>query len=1130
MAYTITTPQRSVLTRAQDQLRSFWLSLSLTNPSDARKLAGLSVGGTSAAGVPVNEHTAFNLSAVWSAVGLISGHTAVVPLNHYKRLEKGGKERVRKSNINRMFHVAMNPEMSAFVGRETLQAHVMLWGNGYAEIEWDGAGRPLYLWPIEPSRVTARRNALGQVEYVVWNPSRPNSIVPAEDMLHIPGLGFDGITGYSVVSIARESFGLGMAAERFGNVFFGEGSTFGGILAHPGELSPEAKKGIRDDIEKQHKGVERAHRFLVLEEGMKYERIGIPPNDAQFLETRKFQIEEVARWFNLPPHKLKHLERSTNNNIEHQGIEYYTDTLLPWYVRWEQEVTRKLIPPLEQNIQFIEHNVEGLLRGDSQSRAEYNSKMFGIGGLTINQLLEQNNMNPIGPTGDVRFVPTNLQTLEKALAPTPEPAPPMVPPAGKPGVPPAGNDDAKDDAEDPKPTKRDIDEAIARLEQALRSQCDEDSALIRRFNEQILEATTRATLVEGELVRAQIEVNRLGDELQLANQATQAAVEARGDAEARLEQVTRAHDAATERNGVLEASAVATAAEVEQLRRDILLASERLESAAADAHRLREERAADHTRAAEEIDRLRVALEREASNGAAAAERVRSLEAQVVDLEAAAAAVRADRERVVAENVALEQVVRDSAAAYEERLAAAQAETGRVEVARQVLASEVAAGAGRVEALTRDLEEARATLAAGLSAAEQTRSTLAERIAGLEADLAAAARAAETEREARLAAVADGEHLMRSLHDLQALLDASQGRIAGLEADTASYQETNRSLEASLAASRAETDVALETAADLQSGLAQLRTEHVSVVAGLEAAVAEQRALVQSEQAGAVARIADLEARTAATIAEYEASLASAGEQLTRATADLSAMRDRMHTSEVEAARRVAAAEALTEETQRLREAAERALEVTVGRERQVQEQLSEARLGLAVAERTAQDALEEASTARAQQSDAVRAVEDAERRLEDLRRADAGQVSGVIAAHRALVVDTMQRMVERETDRIRRRSHMPEERFRKAIDEFYEEQEAVCLAALLPCLRIHLAWTGSVENPVDATRRLVQAHIAESRRQLSAVLSGDADHVATSLPALLRRWESERVTTIGDALMQKELDYARSL
>jgi HK97 family phage portal protein len=395
-------------------------------------------GEPASTGVPVNGYTALTFSAFWAAVSIISGDSASLPLVLYKRTSDGGKERFVDHKTYELLHDSPNPEMTSMVFRETVQGHVLTWGNGYAEIERDRLGRPQALWPITPDRVTPFRDGV-RLRYRVTNTRGAESILDPANVLHIPGLGYDGTIGYSIVTMARESIGMGLATERFGGTFFGNGSTFGGVLSHPGKLTKEAKQDIRESVGQLHTGVDRAHRFLILAENMKYERLGIPPNDAQFLETRRFQVSEIARWFNIPPHKLGDLERATFSNIEQQDIEYYRACLRRWLVRWEQELNRKLISPLERKQQFIKHNVEGLLRGDSAARSEFYSKMFGIGALSINDILELEDMNPIGAEGDVHYVPANMMSAENAMK-TPLPTVTEVPPKA---LPPAGRDDGE---------------------------------------------------------------------------------------------------------------------------------------------------------------------------------------------------------------------------------------------------------------------------------------------------------------------------------------------------------------------------------------------------------------------------------------------------------------------------------------------------------------------------------------------------------------------------------------------------------------------------------------------------------------------------------------------------------------
>lgn len=367
----------------------------------------------SSTGIPVSEQTALTYSAFWACVNAISTDVASLPLNLYQRLPTGGKQRYVASKLFRLLHDEPNPEMTSFTMRQTLTAHALSWGGGFAEIEWDLSNRPLAIWPLTPDRVTVGRNSISKaIEYSVSkaNGGKPD-VLPAASMLHIPGLGFDGLIGYSVVAMARESIGLGLATERFGGTFFGNGATFGGHLSHPLGLNKDTRQQIRESIEEVHAGVNRAHKFLITGGGMKYERLGIPPEDAQFLETRQFQIEEMCRWFRMPPHKIQHLLQSTNNNIEHQGIEYYTDTLRTWLVRWEQEINRKLIAPTERRIQFAEHQIDGVLRGDISSRYTALGIARDKGIINADEWRELENMNP-QPNGQGQ-----LYLVQQAMVP-----------------------------------------------------------------------------------------------------------------------------------------------------------------------------------------------------------------------------------------------------------------------------------------------------------------------------------------------------------------------------------------------------------------------------------------------------------------------------------------------------------------------------------------------------------------------------------------------------------------------------------------------------------------------------------------------------------------------------------------
>jgi HK97 family phage portal protein len=414
------------MSRLLTTLRSYWTG---TFQSRDPLLASELGYGPTSTGVSVTPESAFNSSAFWSAVSIIAADVASLPLELFKRSKDGSTSAFTDSKTYELVHDNPNPEMTSMVWRETLQAHALTWGGGYSEIERNGGGQPIALWPLTPDRVVPFRNA-GRVQYRVANTNQPDTILEAYDILHVPGLGFNGLIGYSVLEKARESISMGLAMQRFGGSFFGNGSTFGGILSHPGKLTKEVKQGIRESIDAVHTGVDRAHKFVILGDGMTFAKLGIPPNDAQFLESRRFEIEEIARWFHMPQHKLNGLDHATFSNIEHLDLEYFKSCLRGWLVRWEQELNRKLVPSLERKTQYFKHNVEGFLRGDSAARADYQVKMFGIGGLSINQICELNDQNGIGPDGDARFVPANLMPVARALnPPTPPPPPVAQPPA-----------------------------------------------------------------------------------------------------------------------------------------------------------------------------------------------------------------------------------------------------------------------------------------------------------------------------------------------------------------------------------------------------------------------------------------------------------------------------------------------------------------------------------------------------------------------------------------------------------------------------------------------------------------------------------------------------------------------------
>ena len=311
-------------------------------------------------------------------------------------------------------HTKWNPYMTAMAGREAMMAHALAWGNGYAEKVFNGYGDIVELWPISPDRVTAVDIRNGKLVYDI-RVGNETKTLPRELILHVPGLGFDGLVGYSVIAMARKSIGLGMALETFGELYFGQGTHPGVIVSHPGKLDAAAHKNLKKSLTESYSGLGKSHRLMLLEDGMTLDKIGIPPNDSQFLESRLFQITDIARWYNLPVHKLKEMTKSSFNNIEAENASFVVDTMLPWLVRFEQNYHMQLLSPAQQKTNlYWKHIVEGLLRANSKDRALYYKLMIGSGIMTPNEVRDKEDMNPSdNPLADELFMPTGLIPLSK---------------------------------------------------------------------------------------------------------------------------------------------------------------------------------------------------------------------------------------------------------------------------------------------------------------------------------------------------------------------------------------------------------------------------------------------------------------------------------------------------------------------------------------------------------------------------------------------------------------------------------------------------------------------------------------------------------------------------------------------
>ena len=375
--------------------------------------------GSTTSGKTVNERTAMQTTAVYACVRILAEAVASLPLSVYQTTGLG-KEKAINHNLYHLLHDEPNSEMTSFVFRETLMSHLLLWGNAYAQIIRDQNGRVLALYPLLPNKMSVNRDSRGNIYYVY---TRDSDEAPSltgygefylsdHEVLHIPGLGFDGLIGYSPVAMAKNAIGMSLATEEYGASFFANGATPGGVLEHPGIVKDPQR--IRESWNSVYQGTKNAHKVAVLEEGMKYQSIGISPEQAQFLETRKFQINEIARIFRVPPHMVGDLEKSSFSNIEQQSLEFVKYTLDPWVTRWEQTMQKVLLLPGEKSQYSIKFNVDGLLRGDYQSRMNGYAIARQNGWMSANDIRELENMNLISPEegGDIYMVNGNMLKLK----------------------------------------------------------------------------------------------------------------------------------------------------------------------------------------------------------------------------------------------------------------------------------------------------------------------------------------------------------------------------------------------------------------------------------------------------------------------------------------------------------------------------------------------------------------------------------------------------------------------------------------------------------------------------------------------------------------------------------------------
>jgi HK97 family phage portal protein len=383
-------------------------------------------GGESAtvSGERVGPEKALGLSAYFAALRAISEDIAKLPRPLYERLPRGKKRRPDHP-VYGLVDGAPNKEMGAMSFWEIMVGHALAYGNGFAEIARAGAV-PVALWPLDPTMTRCYRHEDGDLAYEVTYPSDRVRTVKAANVFHLHGFGFDGWTGYSIAQTARASIGSALAARKHGAALFGNASRPGGVVRYPNPIKDPKK--WRAAWEDEFKGSFNAHKTAVLDSGAEYTPISVPNKDAQWIEAQNFSIEEIARWFRMPPHKLQHLVYGTYANVDHLAIEYVVDTLASWMKRIEQEIWRKLLSREERKGLFVEHIAEGLLRGDIEKRYKAYAIARQWGWKSANDVLEKENENPLpGDQGDIYMIPANMMDASK-INEQPEPVASPVPP------------------------------------------------------------------------------------------------------------------------------------------------------------------------------------------------------------------------------------------------------------------------------------------------------------------------------------------------------------------------------------------------------------------------------------------------------------------------------------------------------------------------------------------------------------------------------------------------------------------------------------------------------------------------------------------------------------------------------
>jgi len=375
--------------------------------------------GTSGSGKSVTAQTAIQLSTVYACVRVIAETVASLPLGVYETSAEGSSK-AQDHPLYPLLHDEPNPEMTSFIFREVMLTHLLLYGNSYSQIIRTGRNKITGLYPLLPDKMVVDRDQNGTLYYTYTTRDGTSVILDPTEVMHIPGLGFDGIMGYSPIALEKNAIGLAIASEEYGSKFFGNGARPSGILTHPNTV--KNPKALRESWNSAYGGSANSNRVAILEEGMKFEPIAIPNNEAQFLETRKFQVDEICRIFRVPPHLVGNLEHATFSNIEHQSIDFAVHTIRPWLVRIEQAMNRSLLTDKEKGGFYCSFNMDGLMRGDYKSRMEGYAIARQNGWMSANDIRELENLNPMSEEdgGNAYLVNGNMISVHQA-ATSPEP-------------------------------------------------------------------------------------------------------------------------------------------------------------------------------------------------------------------------------------------------------------------------------------------------------------------------------------------------------------------------------------------------------------------------------------------------------------------------------------------------------------------------------------------------------------------------------------------------------------------------------------------------------------------------------------------------------------------------------------